>query len=168
MSGQLHTPAALPPGKQYPVPIGYEAGWAPESILTTRTENSQPCRDQTEKVSPPHLRTETHSVSETSCFLLSGILDDKSEKSVIPSVRARAHQGDWQPQRNRNATAISENCQTELNTCYWMEQCKLRKRQRNSRKGWETQLSGNGACQSSHNYVAVWFPVSCSITRISD
>jgi hypothetical protein len=32
---------------------------------------------------------------------------------------------------NRNATAISDNCyQPELNTCYWMEQRKLRKRQR--------------------------------------
>jgi hypothetical protein len=30
---------------------------------------------------------------------------------------------------NRSATAISENCyQPELNTCYWMEQRKLRKR----------------------------------------
>jgi hypothetical protein len=32
---------------------------------------------------------------------------------------------------NRNATALSENCyQPELNTCYWMKQRKLRKRQR--------------------------------------
>jgi hypothetical protein len=29
--------------------------------------------------------------------------------------------------------------------------------------------SGNGACQSSHNCVAVWFPsVSCSIMRVSN
>jgi hypothetical protein len=60
---------------------------------------------------------------------------------------------------NRNATAVSKNCfQPELNTCYWMVQRKLRKRQRNSRKDWETQLSGNGACKSSHNCVAAWFP----------
>jgi hypothetical protein len=37
-----------------------------------------------------------------------------------PSVRARAHQGNW-------LTAISENCyQPELNTCYCMELRKLR------------------------------------------
>jgi hypothetical protein len=61
---------------------------------------------------------------------------------------------------NRNATAISENCyQPELNTCYWMEQRKLWKRQRNTRKDWKSQLPGNGACQSSHNCVAEWFPI---------
>jgi hypothetical protein len=27
VSGQLHTPAALPPGKEALVPIGYEARW---------------------------------------------------------------------------------------------------------------------------------------------
>jgi hypothetical protein len=27
VSGQLHAPAALPPGKEPPVPIGKEAGW---------------------------------------------------------------------------------------------------------------------------------------------
>jgi hypothetical protein len=27
VSGQLHVPAALPPGKEPPVPIGYEGGW---------------------------------------------------------------------------------------------------------------------------------------------
>jgi len=30
MSGQLHGPAALPPGKESPVPIGQEAGWVTE------------------------------------------------------------------------------------------------------------------------------------------
>jgi len=30
MSGQLHAPAALSPGKEALLPIGYEAGWAPE------------------------------------------------------------------------------------------------------------------------------------------
>jgi hypothetical protein len=71
---------------------------------------------------------------------------------------------------NRNATAISENCyQPELNACYWMEQRKLRERQRNSRKDWETQLRSNGSCQSSHSCVPAWFPsVSCSITHVSD
>jgi hypothetical protein len=41
VSGQLHAPVALPPGKESPVPIGYEAGWAPEPVCTTwRRENS--------------------------------------------------------------------------------------------------------------------------------
>jgi hypothetical protein len=31
VSGQLHAPAALPPGKEPFVPIGYEAGW-PQSL----------------------------------------------------------------------------------------------------------------------------------------
>jgi hypothetical protein len=30
VSGQLHAPAALPPGKKPLVPIGQEAEWAPE------------------------------------------------------------------------------------------------------------------------------------------
>jgi hypothetical protein len=34
VSGQLHAPAALPPGKVPPVSIGYKAGWAPEPIWT--------------------------------------------------------------------------------------------------------------------------------------
>jgi hypothetical protein len=29
---------ALPPGKGPPVPIGHEAGWAPEPVWTQRTE----------------------------------------------------------------------------------------------------------------------------------
>jgi hypothetical protein len=32
VSGQLHAPAALPSGKEPPVPIGYEAGWAPQPV----------------------------------------------------------------------------------------------------------------------------------------
>jgi hypothetical protein len=33
VSGQHHSPAALyPPGKGRPVPIGQEAGWAPELV----------------------------------------------------------------------------------------------------------------------------------------
>jgi hypothetical protein len=35
VSGQRHAPAALlPPGKGPPVPIGQEAGWAPEPVWT--------------------------------------------------------------------------------------------------------------------------------------
>jgi hypothetical protein len=46
MSGQLHAPAVLPPGKEPPVPIGWEFGLAPEPVWTTwRRENSLPYRD---------------------------------------------------------------------------------------------------------------------------
>jgi hypothetical protein len=34
VSGQLHAPAALPPGKETPVSTGYEAEWAPEPFWT--------------------------------------------------------------------------------------------------------------------------------------
>jgi hypothetical protein len=32
VSGQLHAAAALPAGKEPPVRIGYETGWAQESV----------------------------------------------------------------------------------------------------------------------------------------
>jgi len=32
VSGKLHAPAALPLGKELPVPIGYEGGWVPEPV----------------------------------------------------------------------------------------------------------------------------------------
>jgi hypothetical protein len=35
MSGQFHAPAALPPGIEHLVPIGYEVGWTPEPVWTT-------------------------------------------------------------------------------------------------------------------------------------
>jgi hypothetical protein len=42
----FHVPAALPPGKGPPVPIGQEAGRAPEPVWTTwRREYSWPYRD---------------------------------------------------------------------------------------------------------------------------
>jgi hypothetical protein len=34
VSGQLNAPTALPPGEEPPVPIGKEAGWAPEPVWT--------------------------------------------------------------------------------------------------------------------------------------
>jgi hypothetical protein len=43
LSGQLHAPAALPPGKELLVPIGWEAGWVPErSGRGGEEKNSQP------------------------------------------------------------------------------------------------------------------------------
>jgi len=34
VSGQLHVPAALPPRKEPPEPIGKEVGWVPEPAWT--------------------------------------------------------------------------------------------------------------------------------------
>jgi hypothetical protein len=46
VSGQLHAPAALPPGKEPPVPFEYEVGWTAEPVWTIwRSENSYPHRD---------------------------------------------------------------------------------------------------------------------------
>jgi hypothetical protein len=44
VSGQLHTPAALPPGKEPLVPTEQEAEWAPEMVWTRgeEQENSEP------------------------------------------------------------------------------------------------------------------------------
>jgi hypothetical protein len=36
VSGQLHALIALPPGKDSPVPIAYEADWVPEPVCTIR------------------------------------------------------------------------------------------------------------------------------------
>jgi len=36
----LHTLATLPPGKGSPVPIGYEAGRAPELVRTVKVQKS--------------------------------------------------------------------------------------------------------------------------------
>jgi hypothetical protein len=40
VSGQHHAPAALYPGKEPPVPILQEAGWAPEPVWTQGLEEN--------------------------------------------------------------------------------------------------------------------------------
>jgi hypothetical protein len=46
VSGHVHPPAALLPGKEALVPIGWEAGWAPEPVWTLwRRKISCPCRE---------------------------------------------------------------------------------------------------------------------------
>jgi hypothetical protein len=46
LSGQLHASAALLQAKEFPLPIGQEAGWAPEPVWTMwRKEKSCPYRD---------------------------------------------------------------------------------------------------------------------------
>jgi hypothetical protein len=50
VSGQRHAPAELlPPEKGPPVPIGQEAGWAPEPVWTQRLEEKSlaPSGDRT-------------------------------------------------------------------------------------------------------------------------
>jgi hypothetical protein len=52
VSGQLHPPAALPPGKGPPVSIGFEDRWAPEPVWTRRlrAKSSFPAGNQTSVV----------------------------------------------------------------------------------------------------------------------
>jgi hypothetical protein len=45
VSGQLHAPAALPPWKEHPVPIRYEAGWGLESVWTLWRREKYFCRE---------------------------------------------------------------------------------------------------------------------------
>jgi len=52
VSGQLHAPAALPPGKEPSVPIGYEAGWTPEPFWTRWWKEKFPV--PTETRTPDH------------------------------------------------------------------------------------------------------------------
>jgi len=42
VSGQFQAPAALPLRKEFPVPIGFEAGWAPEPVWTRRRREKFP------------------------------------------------------------------------------------------------------------------------------
>jgi len=42
VNGQLHAPIALPPGKEPPVRIGYEAGWDPEPVWTRWQNKKNP------------------------------------------------------------------------------------------------------------------------------
>jgi hypothetical protein len=36
VSAQIHALAVLPPQKEFPVPMKYDGGWAPESVWTLR------------------------------------------------------------------------------------------------------------------------------------
>jgi hypothetical protein len=65
VSGQLHAPAALPPGKEHPVHIGQEAWRAPEPVWTRWREKKcqhsresnpgRPPRHYTDQAIPGHL-----------------------------------------------------------------------------------------------------------------
>jgi hypothetical protein len=53
--GQLYAPAALSLGKEPPVPIGWEAMWAPKPVWNTwRRENSCHYRDSNSEPSIVH------------------------------------------------------------------------------------------------------------------
>jgi hypothetical protein len=54
VSGHLHAPVALPPGKEPPVRMEEKAGWAPESVWTRwrREEISVPAENRTPVVQP--------------------------------------------------------------------------------------------------------------------
>jgi hypothetical protein len=41
VSGQIHAPAALPPGKEPLVTTGKEAGWAPDPVWTAVVKSSK-------------------------------------------------------------------------------------------------------------------------------
>jgi hypothetical protein len=48
VSGQLHAPPALAQGKNTPLPIEQEVGWAPEPVWTlSSTEKSVPADNRT-------------------------------------------------------------------------------------------------------------------------
>jgi hypothetical protein len=49
MSGHIQAPAALPPGKEPLVPIGYEAEWAPEVVVKKKIPT--PYRDSNPQLS---------------------------------------------------------------------------------------------------------------------
>jgi hypothetical protein len=45
VNDQFHTPAALPPEKEPPVPIGWEAGWVPVSLYVMEKGKILHCRE---------------------------------------------------------------------------------------------------------------------------
>jgi hypothetical protein len=59
VNGLLYTPASLPPEKEPVVPIGYEAGWAPEPVWTlwSRRKSLAPAKNRTPVV-PAAISTE--------------------------------------------------------------------------------------------------------------
>jgi hypothetical protein len=69
MGGQLHTPTALPQGKEPPVSIGYEAVWAPELVWTLwKREKSCTAGNQT-RAAQPVARRYTDCAIPTPCYI---------------------------------------------------------------------------------------------------
>jgi hypothetical protein len=64
------------------------------------------------------------------------------------------------------ATEISENCSARVDNMLLNGTAQI---EETAAQLAETQLPGNGVCQSSHNCVAAWFPsVGCSVTRLNN
>jgi hypothetical protein len=61
VSGQLHAPAALSSGKGAMVPIGQEAGWAPEPVWTRWWREKFPAPDRTRT---PHYSAQINKFKE--------------------------------------------------------------------------------------------------------
>jgi hypothetical protein len=76
-NGQFHVPTALPPGKEPPVPVRYEAGWVPESAWTTWRIHLVSAGNKTPAVQPVAIPTELSRLSA---------IDSIVRKRAIPRV----------------------------------------------------------------------------------
>jgi hypothetical protein len=56
-NGQLHAPAALPPGREPQLPNGYEAGWAPEPDWTLCIGEDKDSKEAASPVALPETDT---------------------------------------------------------------------------------------------------------------
>jgi len=85
VSGQLHTRAALPLGKEPLVPIGKGSGWAPElvSMQKQRKEVPSPCWELSPS-SPAH--SLVNILTELSQF---------PQMRVLPAIFINSNLGDW-------------------------------------------------------------------------
>jgi hypothetical protein len=89
VTGQLQAPAALPPGKEPPVHIRQEAGWAPESDWTVwKEENSCIAGNQTRAVQPVAIPTPIkkecgHKKYEASRFGGTPLIETQSQPTVM-------------------------------------------------------------------------------------
>jgi hypothetical protein len=88
VSGELHAPAALPQGEKPPVPIGWEAGWAPEPAwpLSRREKPCAPAGNRTPAVAmPTELSRPTSSENTNDNVLKRDQLKPVSKQAVGPS-----------------------------------------------------------------------------------
>jgi hypothetical protein len=97
MGGQLHAPAALPLGKEHPVPIGKDAAWASEPVLDAveKRKIPSPCREsnpQTPIVRPLASRcTNWATVALTSTTVLCSIPVMLTTNNTVPRIETGQH-----------------------------------------------------------------------------